>query len=79
MLRRGGPGGWWRSPTRVNRWFIRMGLRLVNRFLRFRNVPFSVFVHDPEAIERRLASAGFGPRAGGDTFVWHWRVFERAA
>lgn len=58
---------------------VRFGVKVVNLFLRMRKVPFRVFVHDPDSIAARVEAAGLLPVAGGETAVWHWRVWERAA
>ena len=62
-----------------DRWFIRLGIRMINGFLRLRRVTFRVFVHDPTAIGARVAAAGLVEVASGSTAAWHWKVWERVA
>lgn len=62
-----------------DRWFIRLGIRMINGFLRMRRVTFRVFVHEPAAIDARVAAAGLAEVASGSTAAWHWKVWERIA
>jgi 2-polyprenyl-3-methyl-5-hydroxy-6-metoxy-1,4-benzoquinol methylase len=62
-----------------NRLLSRIALRLANAFLWIRRVPFRVYVHDTDEIQRRVGTAGLEPVASGDTRVWHWQVWERPA
>ncbi|MDX1689403.1 MAG: methyltransferase domain-containing protein [Acidimicrobiia bacterium] len=61
-----------------DRWFVRLGFRMLNAFLRLRRVPFRVYVHDPAAIAGRMRPAGFDVRSTGRTIGWHWGVWQRA-
>ena len=60
-----------------DRWWLRIGLRLVNLTLRLRRTSFRVFLHDPREIRRRVEAAGLSEAAAGTTAVWEWRVWER--
>lgn len=60
-----------------SRWLSRLGIRVINGYLRLRRVPFRVFVHPPTLIEARVAAMGMHPVASGDTRFWHWQVWER--
>ena len=62
-----------------DRRLTRLGIRVINGYLRLRRVPFRVFVHAPREIEERVASAGLHPAAAGRTRFWHWQVWERPA
>jgi magnesium-protoporphyrin O-methyltransferase len=62
-----------------DRWFVRLGFRVLNGSLRLRKVPFRVFVHDPDDLARRMEAAGFEPTTTGRSFVWHWGVWARVA
>lgn len=62
-----------------DRWFIRLGIRMINGFLRLRRVTFRVFVHEPAAIDARVTAAGLTLVAAGSTAAWHWKVWERVA
>jgi hypothetical protein len=62
-----------------DRWFLRVGRRVLNAFLRFRKVGFQVYLHAPDAIDDRLRSQGLDEVASGSTPWWHWKVWERAA
>jgi len=61
-----------------NRWFVRAGVKVINVFLRLRRVAFRVFVHDPGAIDQRVAAAGLEEVASGATATWQWKVWKRA-
>jgi SAM-dependent methyltransferase len=60
-----------------DRWLARTFVRLLNGWLRFRRNSFRVFVHDPDAIKRRVESMGLEQVATGTTPGWHWVVWER--
>lgn len=62
-----------------DRWFIRLGIRMINGFLRLRHVTFRVFVHEPAVIDARVTAAGLREVASGSTAAWHWKVWERVA
>ena len=62
-----------------DRWFIRLGIRMINGFLRLRRVTFRVFVHEPAAIDARVAAAGLAEVAAGTTVAWQWKVWQRVA
>lgn len=59
------------------RWFTRLGIWVINRYLALRRVPFRVFAHDPTVIDRRVADAGFEEVAVGGSAVWVWKVWQR--
>lgn len=60
-----------------DRWTTRLGIRIINGYLRVRRVPFRVFVHPPAEIERRVGGAGLRPVAAGTTRFWQWTVWQR--
>lgn len=62
-----------------DRWIFRIGSAFINLWMRIRRVPFRTYLHDPEAITRRVESAGFQETDRGSTMSWHWVVWERGA
>jgi magnesium-protoporphyrin O-methyltransferase len=70
-------GRWLAVSYPRNRWLARTFVRLLNGWLRFRRNSFRVFVHDPDAIRRRVEARGLVNVAGGMTPGWHWMVWER--
>jgi len=62
-----------------DRWITRLGIRLINRFLRWKKVGFQAYVHPPQEIKDRVEHAGFEPTASGKTLIWHWQVWQRSA
>jgi len=63
--------------------FARAETRLANIVFRIRDRKFSGFrayVHDLEAVDRRVRQAGFHPTiVGRRRLIWHLAVYERAA
>lgn len=59
------------------RWWVRLGIGLINGFLRLRNTTFRVFAHDPAEVARRVESAGLVEVASGATPAWQWHLWER--
>ncbi|MDP2622477.1 MAG: methyltransferase domain-containing protein [Actinomycetota bacterium] len=62
-----------------DRWWVRVGIRALNGFLRIGRTTFRVFVHRVTEIERRVNSAGLSEVARGRTALWEWHVWERVA
>lgn len=62
-----------------DRWWLRVGLFVINVYFRLRRSTFRVFVHDPGEIARRVTHAGLGEVASGRTIAWEWHVWERRA
>jgi magnesium-protoporphyrin O-methyltransferase len=62
-----------------DRWPVRLFLRVLNRWLRFRKNSFRVFLHDPDSVAARATAGGLHEVAAGMTTTWHWRVWERPA
>jgi SAM-dependent methyltransferase len=58
-------------------WFMRLGTRLANTWLRFRRSSFRVFIHSPTAIDDIVRAEGFARRYAGRTLLWEAVVFER--
>ena len=61
-----------------DRWWMRVGIRVVNLGLRWRGVSFRGFVHPPEAMIDLLSSAGFSLVHDSTGSVWRTVVAERA-
>jgi SAM-dependent methyltransferase len=63
--------------------FARAHNRLVNSWFRMRDKKFRgfrVYVHDLEAVDRRIRAAGFRPTVEGRRrLVWHLAIYERPA
>lgn len=63
--------------------FARVETRLANIMFRIRDRKFKgfrVYVHDLEAVDRRVRQAGFRPIVEGRRrLVWHLAIYERAA
>jgi magnesium-protoporphyrin O-methyltransferase len=63
--------------------FVRAQTRLANSWFRIRDKKFRGFrayVHDLEAVDRRVREAGFLPMVEGRRrLVWHLAIYERAA
>lgn len=60
-----------------DRWFVRFGIRILNRLLAFRKNSFRVFVHDPGEIASRVDQSGLSEVDAGRTVMWQWKVWER--
>lgn len=53
----------------------RLGFRVINLVQRLRGHPFHVFLHDPAAVERRVAAHGLRKRAQRHTFLWQIQLY----
>jgi len=60
-----------------SRWWVRLGIRTLNGFLRLGRTTFRVFVHPVAEIASRVSAAGLHEVAGGKTAIWEWHVWER--
>jgi hypothetical protein len=59
--------------------WMRVAIAALNLFQRLRGSAFRVFLHDPDAIDRVLRSAGLVPRAERHTLGWLVVVYARPA
>ena len=62
-----------------NRWYVRIGFRLGNFWLRRLKIQFQAFVHNPYEIIATASEAGLQPVYEDNDLVWRAVVFERAA
>jgi hypothetical protein len=62
-----------------DRWWVKLGIRSLNLFLRVVRTTFRVFVHPTGEIARRTQASGLREVASGRTFLWEWHVWERQA
>ena len=62
-----------------DRWLVRMGFWFAGRMLALIRCGFRTYVHDVDAIERRLSQAGFERVFQASTFIWLTRVYARRA
>ncbi len=62
-----------------NRWWVRSGQRIGNRFMAIRGCGFRAFVHDPAGIEAVARASGFVVRHSAHDLVWRALVMERQA
>jgi magnesium-protoporphyrin O-methyltransferase len=59
------------------RLLARIGVGVINLFLRVRRNTFRVYVHDVAEITERVTAAGFTEVVSGRSPVWEWHVWER--
>ena len=60
-----------------NRWFLRLGFRVINAMASLRRSAFRVYLHEPEAIDAALRRQGLERASVADTFVWRVAVYTR--
>ena len=60
-----------------DRWFLRLGFRVLNWFMALRRQAFRVYMHAPSAIDAALQREGLTRRSAAQTFVWHVVVYAR--
>lgn len=60
-----------------DRWFLRLGFRVINVWQRVRRSTFRVYMHSPEAIDAAVNRQGLEPRSSAQTFVWRVTVYSR--
>jgi magnesium-protoporphyrin O-methyltransferase len=60
-----------------DRWWIRLGIRLLNLVYRLQKTPFRTFVHNPQAVEALLSRQGFSRRFYRETLLWQVVVYGR--
>ena len=61
-----------------DRWWVRLGIRTLNGFLRLMRNSFRAFVHPTDEITSRTEAAGLREVASGRTLIWEWHVWERS-
>lgn len=61
-----------------DRWFIRLGLRLLNLVERLRGRRFRAYAHSNAWIDRLVAANGLEPRFEATTMIWRVVVYDRA-
>ena len=61
------------------RWWMKLGMRLVNRYMGLRKCDFRAFIHPAAAIESAATTSGLVVRHSDRTLVWQALVLERAA
>ena len=62
-----------------DRWFLRIGLRLINLWHRIERNPFRTYLHSPAAIDAAIRRQGLTPAASVRTFVWNVAVYLRSS
>ena len=60
-------------------WWVRIGIKVANFFLRLQKNPYRGFVHPVPAMEAIITRKGFTQRFIRRTFVWQVMVFEHAS
>ena len=60
-----------------DRWFIRLGLRLINFKQRVTRQAFRAYAHPNASIDRIVAANGLKPRYEARTLVWRVVVYDR--
>lgn len=60
-----------------DRWFFRLGTRLLNAWYRVRGLGYRAFAHPNERVDELAAEAGLQPRREAHTFVWRVVLYER--
>ena len=58
-------------------WWVKLGVKIGNIFLRVQGNPFRGFVHPAEAVEAVLKRIGFERRFLVQTFIWKVAVYTR--
>lgn len=66
---------WYAAVYPRERWYNRLGTRLVNTYCRFRSVDFRLFVH--RAVDEAIRAQGFSPIYQASTIVWDVMVYRR--
>ena len=61
-----------------DRWFVRLGVRLINLKRRVLRQAFRVYAHPNAWIDRIVAANGLKPRYEATTAVWRVAVYDRA-
>ena len=61
------------------KWWVKLGLALANRFMALRKCDFRAFVHPVADIESLATDAGFVVRHTDNNLIWQALVLERAA
>jgi hypothetical protein len=62
-------------PRRV--FWMKIGMAVINAWMRVRRSQFRTFLHSPDEIEERLRGAGLQPRSREHTAGWEIAVYER--
>jgi magnesium-protoporphyrin O-methyltransferase len=60
-----------------NRWWMRVGAKIMAAVLWCFGSPFRSYVHDPKLIEAQVTAEGFEKRYENQTAVWLTQVFVR--
>lgn len=63
----------------VDRWWMRLSVRMLNLWLRVRRRSFRSFIHPVSAIDAQIRAAGFERRFLQRGLVWEAVVYRRAA
>ncbi len=61
------------------RWWVKLGMGLGNRYLAIRGCGFRAFVHPEAAVEEVATRSGLLVRHRANNLIWQAIVFERAA
>ncbi len=61
-----------------DRWFLRLGFRLLNLFMALRRKSFRIYMHSPKDIHAALKREGLALTSTARTFVWQVVVYSRA-
>jgi hypothetical protein len=59
------------------RWFLRVGFRVLNWIMALRRKGFRIYMHSHAAIDAALRREGLTPRASARTFVWQVVIYSR--
>jgi magnesium-protoporphyrin O-methyltransferase len=70
-------GRFWGAAYPRRAWWVSAGFGVANLLLRLRRSLFRTFLHDPDAIETVLASAGLDAVSSQRTLVWEVVVYRR--
>jgi magnesium-protoporphyrin O-methyltransferase len=61
-----------------DRWFLRLGSRLLNAWFRLRGFRYRSFAHPNARVDALAAEAGLRPRQEKQTLVWRVVLYERS-
>jgi 2-polyprenyl-3-methyl-5-hydroxy-6-metoxy-1,4-benzoquinol methylase len=58
-------------------WWMKIGMKILNFFLRLQKNPYRGFIHPSQAVEAIVINNGFKPQFTGGTRLWRVEVYSR--